>query len=200
MVDSLFKTQFRNFTPGKDLPRVSTTLDSVRAYQFEAQFFGLPSELIGQQTDLTLAAKQVSPIGFTTDDIVVHRLNDQVFYPGKPSPEELTITFDNLYLRETAQTLWRWFKGVTYDPITGDMTPIAAPGGSGNKSFKANKLRVIQLDNTRTPHAAIELYGVYPKSYRLSEHNYSTNEFHTIEVVFRYDFMDYFNYASGRQA
>lgn len=194
MVDSYYKNNYRPFRPGESLPRISTVTDSVRTYQFEVQFFGLPPQLSPQQQDLTLAAKQVSPIGMSVDDITVVRVNDKVYFPGQPTFEAVTITFDNLYLRKTSQTLWNWFKSI-YDPITGDLTKLSAPGGPGNKTFKANKLRILELDNTRTPHAAIELYGVYPKSVKFSEKNYGTNEFATIEVDFRFDFMDYFNYG-----
>tara|TARA_R110000868_G_scaffold13711_3_gene63586 strand:- start:15157 stop:15747 length:591 start_codon:yes stop_codon:yes gene_type:complete len=194
MVESIYKNDYRPFQAGKSLPRVSTVLDSVRAYQFEIQFFGLPPELAGQQQDLTLAAKQVSPVDYSVDVIEVKRINDKLYYPGQSNHGDLTVTFDNLYLRDTAKTLWNWFKTI-YDPLTGDMTKLSAPGGSGNRAFKANKLRIIELDNTRTPHSAIELYGVWPSAVKFAEKNYSTNEFHTIEVTFKYDFMDYFNYA-----
>ena len=40
----------RNFTPGQGLPTVSTELDSVRAYQFEIHFFGLPEDITNQNT------------------------------------------------------------------------------------------------------------------------------------------------------
>ena len=193
MVNSYYKNDYRPYKPGESLPKVSTVLDSVRAYQFEIQFFGLPTQLQGQQQDLTLAAKQVSPIGFQVEDIIVNRVNDRVHYPGKPSTESVKVTFDNLYLRRTSQTLWEWFKTI-YDPLSGDMTKLAAPGGPGNRTFKANKMRIIELDNTRNPHAAIELYAVYPKAVSFSEKNYSTSEFATIEVDFRFDFMNYFNY------
>lgn len=195
MPDSIYKNSYRPFTPGTTLPRVSTLLDSVRTYQFEVQFLGLPPELSPQQTDLTLAAKQVSPISFGVENIDVRRINDKVSFPGYVSFEPITITFDNLYLRKTASTLWTWFKSI-YDPITGDLAKYSAPGGPGNKTFKANKLRIIELDNTRTPHAAIELYGVFPKTVRFSEKNYGTNDFATIEVEFSFDFMDYFNYGA----
>jgi hypothetical protein len=199
MVDSLYKNTLRaNFEPGKTLPRISTQLDSVRAYQFEIRFYGLPQALIGSQQDLTLAAKQVGPIGITLDDITVDRVNDRVFYPGKPSQDELTVTFDNLYLKNTSPALWEWFKTI-YDPMTGNMTKLAAPGGPGNRTFKASRVTIIELDNTRTPHAAIELYGVYPKAIRFSEKNYSTNEFSTVEATFRWDYVDYFKYASKNQ-
>jgi len=195
MVDSIFKNDYRPWKAGQSLPKVSTLIDSIRTYQFEVQFFGLPPTISGQQqTDLTLAAKQVGAIGYGVDDIQVSRVNDKVYFPGTPTFESVSITFDNLYLRKTCQSLWNWFRTI-YDPLTGDMTKLSAPGGPGNKTFKANKMRIVELDNTRTPHAAIELYGVYPKSVRFSEKNYNSNDFATIEVEFRYDFLDYFNYA-----
>jgi hypothetical protein len=191
MVNSILKTSFRNnFEPGKKLPKISTKLDSVRAYQFEVRFYGLPQEYTNVQRDLTAAAKQVSPVGGSVDDIVVDRLNDKVFYPGKFTPESVTITFDNQLLSDTSPALWNWFKTI-YDPITGDMTKLTAPGGPGGRSFKAQKMTILELDNTNEPHAYIELYGVYPTSVKFSEKNYSTNDFSTIEVSFRYDFIDY---------
>ena len=191
MVDSYLKNDYRaNFEPGKSLPKLSTKLDAVRSYQFEVKFFGVPQEFIGTQQVLTAAAKQVSPIGGSVDDIVVDRLNDKMYYPGKFTPENVVITFDNQLLSQTTPALWNWFKTI-YDPMTGDMTKLSAPGGPGNKSFKASKMTVLELDNTNEPHAYIEMYGVYPTGVRFSEKNYATNDFSTVEVTFRYDFVDY---------
>lgn len=195
MSQSYYKNDYRPFRAGQSLPKISTVLDSVRSYQFEVQFFGLPPSVsLQQQTDLTIAAKQVGAIGYGVEDIVVSRVNDKVYYPGVATFDSVTITFDNLYLRRTCSTLWNWFKTI-YDPMSGDATKLAAPGGQGGFTFKATKMRIVELDNTRTPHATVELYGVYPKSVRFSEKNYNTNDFATIEVEFRYDFLDYFNYA-----
>lgn len=195
MVQSYYKNDYRPFRPGQNLPKISTVLDSVRSYQFEVQFFGLPPVVsLQQQTDLTIAAKQVGAIGYGVEDIVVSRMNDKVYYPGVATFDSVTVTFDNLYLRRTCASLWAWFKTI-YNPLSGDATALAAPGGAGNRTFKATKMRIVELDNTRTPHAAVELYGVYPKMVRFSEKNYNSNDFATIEVEFRYDFLDYFNYA-----
>jgi hypothetical protein len=194
MVQSYYKDNYRPFKKGESLPKISTSLDSVRSYQFEVQFYGLPSSISSQQQiDLTLGAKVVNAVSYGVDDIKVNRVNDVVYYPGLPLFDSLSISFDNIYLKKTCSVLWNWFKTI-YDPITGDMTKLAAPGGAGNLAFKATKLRIVELDNTRTPHAAMEFYGVYPKTIRFSEKNYATSEFATIDVDFRFDFMDYFNY------
>ena len=127
--------------------------------------------------------------------ITVDRVNDKVFYPGKTTPGELTVDFDNLYLRETASDLFRYFRN-TYDPITGEMTKNAQPGGTAGQSFKADKVEIVMLDNSMTPHSTIELYGVYPTSWSASEFNYSQNQFHQLTVTFKYDFMNTYNYAN----
>ena len=45
-----------------------------------------------------------------------------------------------------------------------------------------------------TPHSTIELYGVYPMKWAASEFNYTTTDFHTLDVTFKYDFMQQYNY------
>jgi len=193
MAISYYKDKYgRSFTPGQGLPTISTDLDSVRAYQFEIHFFGLPGD-ITNQNDLTLAAKKITGIEMNSEAIVIDRVNDKVHYPGKVTPGDLVVTFDNLYLRETASDLWRYFKH-TYDPITGEMTKSAQPGGTAGVTFKADKVEIVQLDNTMTPHATVELYGVYPTKWAAAEFNYATNDFHTLDVTFKYDFMQQFNY------
>jgi len=160
---------------GKTLPKVSRDLDSVRAYQFEVEFKGEAGDLIYR-----LAAKQVSPAGMSVEPIEAHRVNDKVKYPGKPSQEELTITFDNLIKDDVAKSLWDWFKR-TYDPTTGEL---------GDSDLKINAMSVLQLNHDNSLHSATEYYGVFPVSWKTAEFNYSTNEFHTIEVTFSYDFME----------
>ena len=127
--------------------------------------------------------------------IVVDRVNDKVHYPGRTTPGDLMVTFDNLYLRETASDLWRFFKN-TYDPLTGEMTKNAQPGGQAGQTFKADKVEIVMLDNTLTPHSTIELYGVYPSKWEAAEFNYSNNTFHTLDVTFKYDFMNSYNYSN----
>jgi hypothetical protein len=200
MVTSNYRTNLSNrIIDGKNgkvqLPRISTALDSVRTYQFEVQFSEVPTNIVGGggavSQNLTLAAKQVGAIAFGIEDIPVRRVNDLVHYPGNPNFEAVKITFDNLYLKGVSTALWEWFK-TTYNPMTGDME--TRRNGPRSPGFKVSKMTIVQLDNTRVPIAAVELYGVYPKTVQFGEMNYGTNEFSTLEVDFRYDFIDFFNY------
>ena len=183
MATSQYQTTFRNKDLNQGLPIISSQLDSVRAYMFEVQFQGADGQI------LNLAAKTVGNTGISVEDIEVRRLNDQIWFPGAVKNEELTITFDNLYMAKAASTLWERFRDI-YDPMTGNATRFSRPGG-GLESFKIAKLVVLELDNNRSPHASVEFYGAYPKSVKFSEKNYATSEFATIEVAFRYDFMNY---------
>ena len=183
-------------SPG--LPIVSESLNAIRAYSWECHFKlpdieGVPA---AASRDLVLAAKQVSEAGFAVGDIEVNRINDKVFYPGRPEQDELTITFDNLYAGTPGITLWKWFKSI-YDPMTGEFTE-GMPGGVGN--FKAETVEIFQLDPQTKPVSSTKYFGVYPKSWKGAEYNYGTNEFHTVSVVFRYDFMDHGVHGNSRGA
>jgi hypothetical protein len=158
-----------------NIPAISHNLDSVRTYQFEIHF-KTPEDVEGA---FTLAAKAVTNAGFTTEDIEVHRLNDRVYYPGKASTEEITVTFDNLYQPQIAAKLYNWFSR-TYNAGTGTIGLAADIKGTAV---------ILQLDNKGNPIGGTKLIGIYPKTWKTAEFNYATNEFHTIEVGFRYDFV-----------
>jgi len=177
------------FSPGSNLPVISTQTDSVRAYQFEVQFEGLPNQIV--QRTLTLAAKQVQAISFGVQKIEVNRVNDLVHYPGKVQHEAIKISFDNLYAANTNQALWEWFKTV-YNPMSGNTSYNPRLGGPATRLFKAKKMTIYELDHMKTPIGAIEAYGVYPEKVEFKEKNYTTNEFDTMTVDFQYDYMDYF--------
>jgi len=190
----------RSINPqGRDLPTISEGLNSVRAYSFEC-FFELPAGVRegGGDDFLTLAAKQVSNMGMSTEAIEVHRVNDRVYYPGKASREEVKITFDNLYQKKIANTLWNWFQS-TYNPLSGEMLENVTTqlGTEPRGNFKARELKIYQLDPHGKPLMTTKLLGVYPTSWTTGEFNYSTNDFHTIEMSFSYDFMDH---ATSRAA
>ena len=165
-----------------DMPKLSTKLDSIRTFQWEIEFRVPPG--IGDTGDTnqvyTLAAKQLGEVGYTHEDIIEHRVNDKYYYPGKATPEELTVTFDNLLEQQAGPLLYQWAQH-TYNPLTGDFGDI-------NDQVKTN-IVIHQLNGKREPVSSITLYAAYPKTYKAAEFNYSTEEFHTIQMTFRYDFM-----------
>jgi hypothetical protein len=174
------RTQAGN--PGNTLPVVSTDLDSVRSYQFEVRFDLATVNVPGIATDtLTLAAKQVTGIGYNLQDIEVHRMNDRLYYPGKVQQEELTITFDNLLRDVPTQQLFEYLATV-FDMRTGFYSQI-------DGSFKTS-MQILEFDGQGRVVQVIDLKGVYPKSFVKGEKNYATSEFDTLEVKFRYDFMN----------
>jgi len=169
-------------------PVISTELDSVRAYQWEISFhFGAKDPVNSMQKPLTLAAKQVNGIGFSVEDIEVHRVNDKVYYPGRPSMDELVVTFDNLQKTKVDKLLYEMM-AVTYDPRTGELASGKLPGLNGQLNSFKNTIDVVQLDGKGQPRNVIHLYGCYPKKVTHGEYNYGTNDFHTIEMTFRYDY------------
>ena len=167
-------------------PLISTELDSVRAYQWELSFRNLLVNDTGGtiQSPLTLGAKQVNGIGFNVEDIEVHRVNDKVYYPGRPSMDELVVTFDNLVRTKLDKLLYE-VMSMSYDPRTGKINTIA----NANTLPYSHKFEidVMQLDGQGTPRNMIRLFGCYPKKIAHGEYNYATNEFHTLEMTFRYD-------------
>lgn len=177
---------------------LSHELDSFRSFSWEVhipKFPGFFSNIPGldNQERLTLACKQITQPGFTVDDIEVHRVNEKFFYPGKPNPDEVTLTFDNLIKGDIAKALFAWIRTV-YDPVYGvhygGIGGQLAPDGSVLSDFVEFKrpVTIYQLDSHRNPRMHITLFGAYPKGWKLGEFNYESNSFHTIEITLRYDF------------
>ena len=182
-----YKNNYLTYSPGTGLPEISQGLDSVRTYQFELHFELPPDLLDTAQDKLTLAAKQVTSLGFASEPIEVHRVNDKVYYPGKATPEELSVTFDNLYQPKISNLLWSWFSSI-YDPTTGKFNTVRE---GGLTRWKAQRATIVSLDPHGQPLMETRLFGVFPISWQTAEFNYGTNEFHTIEMKFKYDFMEH---------
>lgn len=167
---------------GDDEPAISTALESVRAYQWEIEFAMDTGGGGTASFPLTLAAKQVNGIGIQVEDIEVNRVNDKVYYPGRPSVDELRVTFDNISESKISDILWTLFSVLTFDATTGEMQSLT--GG-----FAKMPITIRQLKPDMTVLNSIKLVGAYPKKWTPAEYNYATNDFHTVEVTFRYDFI-----------
>lgn len=173
--------------------------DSYRAYSWLIRINGIggvvgsilaATGMSDPDNVLTLAAKQVGQIGYNVDDIMVDRVNDKFYFPGRPATEETVVTFDNMLKGDAAKALWNWMR-TTYDPITGTHSSNVVDDLGLGGGFK-RQIDVVLLDNNRVPQWVARLYGAYPKSWRLAEFNYSANEFHSIEMTLRYDMAGYF--------
>ena len=115
-------------------------------------------------------------------DIEVNRVNDKVYYPGRPSYGELEVTFDNLLRSKTGFQLYKYFQTV-WDPQTGKFQSrfLDSPD-----AYKTN-IEVLELNGRMEPQTVTKLIGAYPKRWSKAEKNYSTEEFDTVSCVFRYD-------------
>jgi len=188
MANKYYATQTNRTLNLGSLPTLSHNLESFRAYQWEVE---IDTPDGGIDETLTLAAKQISEFGFTSEVITADRVNDKFYYPGKVTTDEVTITFDNLVKDRTAEKLYDWMSSV-YNPVTGTFTQEFRQGLG---SFKRD-ISIYQLDNTMIPVKHTRLYGAFPNSWKMSELNYATNEFHTLQCSLRYDFVvQYKDYA-----
>jgi hypothetical protein len=184
-----YATLNRNIGSKDDIPTISTALESVRSYQWEVEFHANPATGGAQPKPLTLAAKQVNGIGMQVEDIEVNRVNDKVYYAGKPSMEELRVTFDNISEAKISKVLFDYFSNDTYDPASGEMTDFNDNTGGGPGGWGKAAITLRQLKPDMTLLNEIQLVGAYPKKWTPAEYNYATNDFHTVEVSFRYDFL-----------
>lgn len=186
--DPFFVNSTRRQLKDKQLPFLSHALDSVRRSQWEVTFYGLPVDPVAgtEARPLTLACKSVSPIGWTIEEIQSRRINDTFFYPGNATPTEVTMVFDNLFATKTSKHLYDWLKTI-YNPITGEMTAGLSDKGVGGFKIVAD---VIEVNTQGKPFTHTRLYGLWPKSWTEDERSSDANEFHTITVTFRCDFID----------
>lgn len=175
-----YKDQYdRNTDSEGHLPLISNKVDSTRAYEWEVQI-SIPGTIFGS-TDYTLGAKRVNGGGMAVEKIQADRVNDKVFYPGKVTPDELTITFDNLKESNLLNKLYEVFQEV-YDPTTGYFYP------NGDVVPKGH-IKVYQLDHKRSPISSTTYVGTFMRTWNPMDWDYSRNEFHEIECTFSYDFI-----------
>jgi len=174
----------RNLDEG--IPVISQELDSVRQYQFEVTFNPPPGVQFGPfSKPLTVACKKVGSLGMAVKPIEVRRVNDVVYYPGQVSYQEVEFTFDNLLSTKTGKQLYD-FMTTVFDPTTGEYG--TAFNILGNASLKSN-IEVYKLNGKGDINQVIKLKGAFPISFVQSEAAYSGQDFDTITMKFRYDYI-----------
>lgn len=199
MAESYFANQTGRDIEGTSrsvLPQISQSLDAVRVYQWEITF-DLPQDLLlntatGSEITkpMTFAAKQVRGLGYNVQDIEVNRVNDKVYYPGRPSYEELEVTFDNLLATKQGRLLYEYMRSA-YDPVKGVYGTTNVGTGAGQSPIRRHKssATILEFNGANEVQQEIEVRGLYPKSYSRGEKNYNNSDFDTIVMKFRYDFM-----------
>ena len=172
--------------------RLTHQYDSFRAYSWIIRIPNLAGILgtvdsLGNFTDdteqLTLAARKVTGLGFSVETIEANKVNDRFYYPGRPSTQTATLTFDNLIKGDVAKILFTWMR-TSYDPIFGvHSSPVLA-----GDQFKRT-VEIVQLDHQKNPKLLIKLYGAFPLSFKVGELDYGSNNFATIDLDLKYDFL-----------
>jgi len=136
---------------------------------------------------LSLAAKKISGLSFGVGVIQADKVNDKFHYPGRPTTNPVTFTFDNLLKGDVEKLLYTWMR-TSYDPIFGvHSSPVVA-----GDQFKRT-IEIIQLDHQRNPAKLIKLYGAFPTKYQIQDLDYANEAFNTIECEVKYDFMTVYN-------
>jgi len=192
-VDEFWKQSTReldiNVTDGH---KITHMYDSFRAYGWLVRIPGI-SNILGdaesfynftdQNDILSLAARRVTGLSYNVEVIDVNKVNDRFYYPGRPATQTATISFDNMIKGDTAKLLYAWMR-TTYDPIFGTHSnPVIA-----GSQFKRT-MEVVQLDAQRNPKLVAKLYGAFPIKWSIGELSYGTNDFATIDVEVKYDFI-----------
>lgn len=167
---------------------ISTSLDSVKPYQFEVHIDKIPGGIIGAN-EIMIGAVKVTGLGMETEVIEVHRVNDKVYYPSKAKLEPVVITFDDQLKNGIGAKLWDYLNR-TFNMVTGEIA--TSTENLPATALKIASMKIVQLNNSMQPFSETILYGVYPMAWKSSEFNYATTtSFHTIDVSFRCDFMSH---------
>jgi hypothetical protein len=173
----------------KSNANISTRLDSVKPYQFEVHLT-MPGQFPASKEIVMIGATKVTGLGMEVENIEVHRVNDKVFYPSKAKMEPVVITFDDQIESKLGPRLWS-FLTRTMDNKAGTIAPSLGNLATPNP-LKIPSMKIVQLKNDLLPFSETTLYGVYCMAWKSSEFNYATtNAFHTIDMTFRYDFMEH---------
>ena len=115
-------------------------------------------------------------------------MKDKVFYPGKISQDELTITFDNLLRGGVYQNSLQT-TGATCLDLLSRVWDMSTGEGLVNINSAKRPITLKEFDIYGNIRQVYEVIGAYPKSWTKGEKNYATSEFDTVEVKFRWDFL-----------
>lgn len=157
-------------------------MESLRKNRWLMQFNKIPGLATqGANESLSFVATSAVAPTLSFEQKEYHRLNEKFYTAGKPSWNELPMTFYDFIsgTSSAAHILYKWSTKI-YDPLTGAMS---------YKREYATTGTLAQLDPKGDPIRIWNLYYLWPFTVNFGDGlDASSDDISTISVTFRYDF------------
>lgn len=155
-----------------------------------------------ESTQLRLNCHSASRPNMNFDDVTVHRINGEVFLPGKGHYEPLSVSFYDALsvgqrispsgiLEKWRQLIWQPENGDAFGAVT-DLKGLAnleilgpsvmTPGTPPEPIADPDQIDAVGAVNQRWL-----FQGLYPQTINYGDLTYENAEVQTVEVTFRYD-------------
>lgn len=156
----------------------SSTLEPMRRNRWVMQFTDIPNN--GDAEKLAFAAHTSARPTITYNVIEHQRLNERYYTAGKPTWNELPMTFFDFIQGSSSvsQTLWDW-NTVVYNPITGAMGFKKEYTTSGTLAMLDPAGGIVQVWN---------LFYIWPFTVGWGELSADDDGIAEVSVTFRYDY------------
>jgi len=155
----------------------SSTLEPLRRNRWVMQFTSIPGG--GDAETLAFAAHTASRPTITYNVIEHQRLNERFYVAGKPTWNELPMTFfDFIQANSVSQILSDWSQ-VVYNPITGAMGFKKEYSTSGTLAMLDPAGGIVQVWN---------LFYVWPYTVAWGDLSADDDAIAEVSVTFRYDY------------
>ena len=159
----------------------SSTLEPLRRNRWVIQFTSVPGDATGNGVDrLAFAAHTAARPTVTYNVTEMQRLNERFYVAGKPTWNELPMTFyDFIQGPDSAsEILWNWSQTV-YSPITGAM---------GFKTEYSTSATLAMLDPSGGVSQVWNLFYVWPFTLSWGELSSEDDAVAEVSITFRYDY------------
>ena len=157
----------------------SSTNEPLRRNRWVIQFTEIPGAS-EQAENLAFVAHTATRPSVTYNVIEHQRLNERFYIAGKPTWNELAMTFFDFIqgLNSASENLWTWNKKV-YDPVTGAM---------GFKKDYTTNGTLAMLDPAGGIVQVWNLFYVWPFTINWGELSADDDAIAEVSVTFRYDY------------
>jgi hypothetical protein len=156
----------------------SSTLEPIRRNRWVMQFTAVPGG--GDAENLAFAAHTAARPSITYNVVEHQRLNERFYIAGKPTWNEIPMTFFDFIQGPTSvsEILWNWNNAV-YNPITGAMGFKNEYTTSGTLAMLDPAGGIVQVWN---------LFKIWPYTIGWGELSADDDGVAEVSVTFRYDY------------